>query len=409
MLVSLAAVLPGFAAPALAQAAKDPAAPQTAPQPAKPTPDVLIFTNGDQLTGKLERAAGGNVVFASDMAGELTVAFDKIKEIRSGSNPNEFAVLKKGVPVTPKVVAPEGSVTLADGHFIVHPEQADMSPESSSVAESIPTSDVQYLIERKEFDREIAGKHRFRDGWSGSVTGGATLVRSTTTSTTLTAALNLIRALPTVAWLPSRNRTTLNVVETYGKNTSPGAIPQTNPPTPDVTTLASIFHADAERDEYFTQRFYALGDVSFDHNYALGTQLQQIYGAGIGWTPIKTAKQQLDVKADVHYEKLSYITAPVNGTQLFTTPGLNLVGTTVGESYLRHLPRKVLFTQSMDVIPSFNDSKAYSANLLAALNVPVFKRLSATISATDNFLNDPNPGYKKNSFQFVTGVTYALK
>lgn len=405
-------MLPGVA-PALAQATKDPAASpapsQAAPQAAKPTPDVLVFTNGDQLTGKLERAVGGNVVFASDMAGELTIAFDKIQEIRSGSNPNEFALLKKGVPVSKQLKAPEGRVTLADGHFIVHPDQSGISTESTSVAESIPASDVEYLIERKEFDRQVAGRHRFRDGWSGSVTGGATLVRSTTASTTLTAALNLVRALPTVAWLPSRNRTSLNVSETYGKNTSPGAIPQTNPPTPNVTTLASIFHADAERDEYFTQRFYGLGDVAFDHNYAQGLQLQQIYGGGIGWTPIKSEKQQLDVKADLHYEKQQYITTPVNGAVVNTVPSVNIVGSTIFEQYTRHLPRKMVFTESSNILPAFNSSKAYSANLLAALNIPVFKRLSATVSATDNFLNDPLPGYKKNSFQFVTGVTYALK
>jgi hypothetical protein len=30
-------------------------------------------------------------------------------------------------------------------------------------------------------------------------------------------------------------------------------------------------------------------------------------------------------------------------------------------------------------------------------------------STTDNFLNDPVPTFKKNSYQFVTGVTYSLR
>ena len=41
--------------------------------------------------------------------------------------------------------------------------------------------------------------------------------------------------------------------------------------------------------------------------------------------------------------------------------------------------------------------------------MPVFKRLSVAISALDMFLNDPPPGFKKNSFQFTTGITYSLK
>ncbi len=197
--------------------------------------------------------------------------------------------------------------------------------------------------------------------------------------------------------------------ENYGKNTSPATIPQTNPPT-FVTTLSSIFHADAERDEYFSPRFYTLADVSFDHNYAQGLGLQQDYGGGIGWTPIKTPNQELDLKVDLHYEKQQYITYPVNGAiiPLTTPPDVNLIGSTIFEGYHRNLPRKMVFTQTANVLPAFNEATDYSYNLTAALAIPVFKRLSASIMTTDNFLNDPAPGYEKNTFQFVTGVTYAF-
>ncbi len=385
------------------------AAAQDAAKPAPPTPDVLIFTNGDQLTGKLQSAAGGNVIFASDMAGNLTVSFDKIKEIRSGSNPNQFALLKKGVPVRKGTPAPEGTVTVADSKVFVHPDKPAANDASSSVAATVPAADVDYLIPKAEFDKQVAGHPSIRAGWNGSVTGGATIVRSTTTGTTLTAGLSLLRALPTVAWLRPRNRTTLNVTESYGKTTSPGAIPQTTPPTPSVTTLTSIFHTDSERDEYFSPRFYALGDLSFDHNYAQGLQFQQVYGGGIGWTPIKSGKQQLDVKADLHYEKQQFITGNINGSaSSATVPSQNLVGSTIFEAYHRNLPRKIVFTQTANILPAFNEASAYSANLLASLSMPVFKRLSATVTATDNYLNDPSPGYNKNSFQFITAVTYAL-
>ena len=41
---------------------------------AKPAPDVIVFTNGDQLTGTLERATGDSFVFKSDVVGEVTVS-----------------------------------------------------------------------------------------------------------------------------------------------------------------------------------------------------------------------------------------------------------------------------------------------------------------------------------------------
>jgi hypothetical protein len=382
---------------------------QTAPDAAKPTPDVLIFNNGDQLTGHLEKAMGGNIVFKSDMAGELTIGFDKIKELRSGSKADQFALLRKGVPVNKKTPAPEGTISVADGNVLVATDKPAANTDSSSAPATVPAKEVDMLIGKDEFDKQVSGKHSFTEGWNGTVTGGATLVRSTTTATTLTAALSLVRAFPTVSWLPPSNRTTFDVAESYGKNTSPGAIPQTVPPTPSVTTLSSIFHADAERDEYFSPRFYALGDVSFDHNYAQGLDLQQVYGVGIGWTVIKTPKQELDLKADLHYETQEYINTPINGGAPPDTPSTNLIGSTIFEAYNRTLPRKMVFTESLSVLPAYNDVTAYSANATAGLAIPVFKRLSASVTTTDNFLNDPAPGYNKNSYQFITGVTYNLR
>lgn len=67
-----------------------------AKDPPKPPPDVVTFTNGDQLTGSLERGVGDFVVFKSDMTGEVTVPLAKVKELRSSG---KFVVLLKGAPL----------------------------------------------------------------------------------------------------------------------------------------------------------------------------------------------------------------------------------------------------------------------------------------------------------------------
>ena len=358
---------------------------------AKPT-DVLIFANGDQLTGKLESVTAGNVIFNSDMAGTLTISIDKIKQLKSGA---QFALLRKGDQVG-KTQVPEGSVEVADGNLT-------LTPPANQPPAVVPAKDVNYLIDQADFDKQASHKAGFRTGWSGTLTGGANIERSTTTGTTLSAGLNLVRAIPTVPWMLPRNRTSLDVLESYGKLSTP-VIPPTTPPTPASVVVTNIFHADAERDQYFSPRLYALGDVAFDHNYGQGLQLQQVYGAGIGYTAIKSEKQELDLKADVHFERQQY--TATSGTT--TTPSVNLIGTTFFESYHRNLPRKILFSETLEVLPAWNTPKDYSANLNASLSLPVFKRLSATVAVADNFLNDPAQYYKKNSFQFITGVTYVL-
>ncbi len=144
-------------------------------------------------------------------------------------------------------------------------------------------------------------------------------------------------------------------------------IPQTTPPSPDAVAKTDIFHADAEYDHYFSPRLYALADTAFDHNFSQGLQLQQIYGAGIGYTVFKQPLQQLDMKAEGHYEKQSLIGDIGNQ---------NLIGATFGESYRRNLPLKLVFTESGTVDPAFNNTNAYSAQFFAALAVPAYKRLS---------------------------------
>ena len=372
------------------------------PVPAKPAKDVLIFANGDQLTGKLERVTAGDVVFVSEMAGELTISLDKVKEMRSGA---EFALLRKGERVG-KSQTQAGAVEVAGGDLT-------LTPPGGQPAAAVPVKDVEYLIDKATFDKEVSRKADFRSGWTGTITGGASIERSTTNGTTLTADLALVRAIPAVPWMRARNRTSVDVTESYGKLSTPVIPPPPcQPPAVPCAlpaeVLNSIFHADAERDKYFSSRVFALADTSFDHNYGQGLQLQQLYGGGIGWTAVKNEKQELDLKADVHYEKQQYIATQVNGTATMT-PGVDIIGSTIFEEYHRNLPRKILFTETANILPAWNDFKAYSANLTASLSVPVFKRLSATVMTTDNFLNDPAPYYRKNSYQFITGVTYLLR
>jgi Protein of unknown function, DUF481 len=355
-------------------------------KPAKPAPDVLVFTNGDQLTGTLERGVGDSVVFKSDIVGEITVSMDKVKELHASGG---FVVLKKNEKITRTSKKP-GTITYADNAITV--------TNPSGAPEAVPVKELAYIIDQTTYTKEVTTNPSPLSGWSGSVTGGATIIRSTQDGTNFNAGINLVRAIPSVPFLPTRTRSTFNLLETYGKLSEP-TIPQTNPPTPTAMAKTNIFHADAEHDKYFSPQAFALVGTSFDHNFSQGLNLQQIYGAGIGWAVIQDPKEELDVKADVHYER-----------QNFQPPTMSedLIGSTFAENYHRTLPAKLLFTESGTFIAAWNQLHAYSAIGTAGLQLPVYKRLAVSGSVTDNFLNNPAFGYKKNSFQFVTGVTYTL-
>lgn len=372
-----------------------------------PGTDVLVFTNGDQLTGKLIGSAAGKVNFHSDMAGDVAIDFAKVKEIRSSA---KFAVLENGVKPTRKTQntqqVPQGTLTLADQSIQVHTDAGTTTPP-------IPVKNINVIVDDTTYHSKVDHDPDFLHGWVGAITAGGSIVEATQTSYTFNGALAFVRAIPDVNWLDPRNRTTADFSGSFGKITDPGYIQPASPgppPTPatfvpETTVKTAIYHADAERDEYVSSRFYYLGAIAFDHNYSQSLDLQQIYGGGIGFTAVKTAKQTLDLKALVQYERQAFLDALPGENQ-------NLIASTFAANYLLKLPKGMIFNQQLAYLPAWNNLHAYSATELNTFSIPAYKNFSLTLGTLDTYLNNPAtalPPVKRNSFQFTVGVTYNLK
>ncbi len=358
-------------------------------------PDVLVFTNGDKLTGTLLRGVGDSVVFKSDMAGELTIPYSKIKQLDTHT---AFAIVEKGKTITrktPEKEVPQGVVSLADNTISVA-DPATQTPVQ------VPVANAAYVIDDTIYQQDLRGSTRFLEGWNGSVTLGASLLKATQNEYAANAAIALVRTIPQAEYLAPRNRTTAGGVFNYGEVTTPTLVNGAR-----VTQVArtDIYHADAERDQYFTPRVYYLGRLAYDHNYSQGLKLAQIYGAGFGWTVVKQPKQELDLKVDVHYTRETFYLAAQNQ---------NLIGSAFADIYLLKLPRGLLLTQFAMVSPAFNNINATAASAGVNVAAPLYKRLALSAGVIDNFINNPgflSPGIpsKKNSIQFNTGLTYTLR
>ncbi len=355
---------------------------QTSSSAAKREPDVLLFTDGEKLIGTLERSDGNSVVFKSNMAGEITVDWSKIKELHSLQH---FAVAKKGVTFGrgQKDVAdvPQGTVSMADETIEI--EEAPPSPP-----ERVPVADAAYLINEEAFEKALQ-KPGFFEYWKGAASFGASLVLATQNDRNFTSNVALVRNIPVESWREPENRTLVNFSSSFGQLNQPNQ--------PRVKT--SIFHANVERDEYYRERFYVFVDATFDHNYSQGLDLQQSYGSGIGWTVLKNANEALDLRAEATYVHQQFQDAAQNQ---------ELFGSIWSEAYKHKFRRNVVLNEQLSISPSWNNLNAYSANANMSLTIPVFKRVGLVIGALDTFLNNPSPGFKKNSFQFTTSASYAI-
>jgi hypothetical protein len=349
--------------------------------------DVITFVNGDQLTGTVVSESGSTVTFHSNMSGDIKVGWDKIKSLHTGE---AFAVIRSNDRLKVGEPAPQVPV----GPLQVSNDEVSVSGPGGQV-KNIATKDAAYIVNGESFQKALLHEPGLRQGWLGELTLGASLVQSTQTSRSFTGSLGLVRAMPGVDWLAPRNKTIFNASASYGSVTQ-----QAIGTTPASSAKTNILHGDIERDEYVTQRLYVLADASADHNIGSGLRVQQDYGGGVGYSFIKQEKRMLDLKGDIHYER-----------QEFYPPGVsqNLIGANIGEIYMQKLGRGLVLNETGVVQPAFNNSSAFTAQVIAALVFPLYKNLGFSLGTQDNYINNPPAGYKNNTFQFAAGVTYSFK
>jgi hypothetical protein len=369
---------------------------QAKPSTAAKAPDTLVFVNGEQLTGELEKATGSGITFKSDMAGEITVEWAKIKELHSSKS---FAILTARQKLTRKdatALVPQGEISA---------DTKQITVTNAGATKSIPVANASQLIDSATFDKAVNRQPGVLQGWAGTATGGVSLVRSTQDSTTFNGAINLVRAMPEVDWLPARDRSIIAYTQSYGTTSQVGT----------ETVETNIFHADAERDQYFSPRLFAFGSTTFDHNFSSNLGLEQAYGGGVGITLLKSARQEVDFKGDVHYEKEAFFDN-VNSTTA-TTQDQNIFGSTFSENYTRHLTkRNIVLNEFGSVSPAWSQSvssatqpNAFSAHVNASLVFPVYKGFAFNVGGVEDFINNAPLGSKRNSTQFTTGITYTIK
>jgi hypothetical protein len=383
---------------------KKPVEPATKKEPE--IKEELTLKNGDRLTGQLLNSTGTEIEFKSDLAGEVTVKWENIKELKSS---REFAVVPKDVKdARDSALVPQGTIKIGEKGVLVSP-LSEVKPEHgaapagevakpgpaktvATAAKEIPNLQIAYVVDDATYQKEIHKKIGFKSGWDGHITTGTSMIYSTQNSYLFQVDTALKRSVPTVSWLDPKLRTTINFTLSAGKTTQPGT----------ETTITNIYHADAERDEYFSKKGYYLQAFSLDHNFSQGLVLQQNYGFGIGSTLFKRKNSEFDVTADLHYESQQF-NATANVEQL----SLHLIGDTLTEKYTRKWG-KINFDEKLLADVAWNNASAFSASGTSSVRMNIYKKLAFSVSTIDNFLNNPQVGYKKNSFQFVTGFALNL-
>ena len=164
--------------------------------------DQITLKNGDHLTGKVVKADGKTLVLHTEAAGDVTIQFAAIQEIKTDEDLH--VVLKDGKTAV-------GPVTSNDGKLEVT-TKAGGTVEASKDDVSVIRNDE----EQGAYDKSLhPGLMR---GWNGGVNVGFALARGNNQTENLAIAFNA--AHPTL-----NDKIILYESSVYTKNNAPGARP----------------------------------------------------------------------------------------------------------------------------------------------------------------------------------------
>jgi len=333
--------------------------------------DTLTFTNGDQLTGTLDHANAAACVFHSDMAGSVTVPWKNIRDLRT---------------TTSYVVVSNGGTTQR-GELIVAAGMIEITSPTALQPGFVAPAAVRMIVDPKVYSDVVMAHPAPWQTWHGQVTGGFSQVSATQSSSSYTAGVDFERPVPQLGWMNQRSNTSFHFQGTYGKVSQPG----------NATLVTSIYSSSLEQDQDLNQRLFVFGNALVDHNLSQGLELQQSYGAGLGWKLFDSAPTKLALKADLHWTHQRFLSA--------ATP--SFLASSFSES-LRQSYGNIIWTQRVSLTPSYTNGLAYQMSGLSAWAVPLYHALSLNFTVIDSYLNNPQPGFMRNSLQISTGLQYTL-
>jgi hypothetical protein len=254
------------------------------------------------------------------------------------------------------------------------------------------------IVDPETYQASIATKPELWQAWTGTVSAGINIVEATQSAHSYTGDLALTRTSPRLAWLSPKDRTTLLFNGNFGKLSQPG----------EPTVRTDIYHGMVEQDEFFSPRYYAFTSATYDHNIAQGLSLQQAYGSGIGAKLLHSDTAQLELKGDLHYTRQDF-----DSSELISQPYLastdNLLASTVSVIGVRKFSNKLVWSATAAASPAYNAAQAFQASGGSSWSMPIYRTLSLNVGLIENYLNNPQPGFRRNSLQFTSGFQFAFR
>ena len=341
--------------------------------------DQITLKNGDRLTGTVVKSDGKTLVLHTDAAGDVTIQFAAIQEIKTEE---ELHVsLKSGKTAV-------GAVTTAG-------DKIEIATKASGTVEA-PKDDVTLLrndAEQLAYDKSL--HPGLMHGWNGGANVGFSIARGNSQTENLALALNAVH--PTLNDKITLYLSTINT--------------ENNLATP--STVANLVQSGLRYDRNLDARLFVFGAADFMANALQFLDLRSVYSGGFGFHAIKSDVTTLDFLGGLNYTHETYS----NGTLIpgsvppaFESYGKTnkFVALTLGEELNHKVGKGTVITQNVYFFPDLQQTSEYRGTFNLGTVTKISKWFGWQNQFGDIYVSNPPLGAKKNDVIFTTGLNIAF-
>ncbi len=318
--------------------------------------DELVFKNGDRLTGKINHALEGKLVFKSDIAGKITVDISKIQTF---STDEAIEVhLKDGNVLVQKVVSSKAGRFAIEGTETVKAQDFDLS-EISSINPPEPR-------------------------WTGNISAAVTSTHGNTKTEAISASANLSKRT-------EKDRTTLSADYARGE--------QEDPDTGEDKTTENWWRTKAKYDYFFTKKFYGYLDGRYETDKIAELDRRVIVGSGGGYQWIESENMKFSTEAGLAslYEK--YENQTDSSAELSAQLGYN---------FDKKLAKGLKFIHDLTYYPSTEKFSDYYLTSTGEIRAYFTEKMFVNFKVILNYDTTPAIDASTTDTKYMLGLGYSF-
>ena len=334
--------------------------------------DQVVLKNGDKLTGTIVKADGKELVIKTEFAGEVTIQYPAVQEIKSEQQLHIEA--KDGQKAV-------GAVSTADGKVEVATKSGPVEVPRENI--TIIRNDAEQMAYEKAMHPGLL------EGWDGGVNLGFGLTRGNSATKNLGVAFKAVRT-------GHRDKLSIYQNTVYATNDAPDATP---------SQTADLKQGGVRYDRDLTKKLFAFGITDFMSDGLQGLNIRALFGGGLGYHAIKSETTTLDLLGGANYTHENYTEGPPGAT---TSLIRNFASLQIGDEFMHKIRKSTVITQSFYFFPDMSNTGEYRTNFNIGTVTKLNKWLGWQNAFGDIYVTNPPAGKEKNDLFFTTGLNIAF-